>query len=346
MSAIARLASAFSSRKISNRDSAGRVEIKSLVPRHRRMPVVEAMEGRWLMSVVLPGGTVPTPGTTLAARPELAGTVVLDNLIPLNVVDGSGNIAFAGVLQDRVVKETVSGTLDFYQTIRADIPANLPAFQGFIDNVTRTSFAGFQTDVDWRIDGLGTPGISPSQASRTATGNAVKFDFFKSITNGQMSYFYMIKTNATSFDLNGQTTLNFGSPAAALGASVTVPTAEPIGQPTTNPNQPTGGFGGTITVNPGPNGGTGQPLANTEVTLKISRGNNFSLIIIVKTDDAGHYHVDGLAPGHYDVQVLNPQGALGAGGGDAHGNDTASMMDVVVKPGRSSDGVNFILIGL
>ena len=58
------------------------------------------------------------------------------------------------------------------------------------------------------------------------------------------------------------------------------------------------------------------------------------------------HHVDGLAPGHYDVQVLYPQGIVGANGGDNHGNDTAAMSDVVVKPNRSADGIDFILIGL
>jgi len=82
-----------------------------------RRPLVEPLEGRTFLSVVLPGGTVPTPGTTVGARPELAGTVIYDNLIPINVVGTGGTTLFAGVLQDRVVKETVSGTLDFYQTL-------------------------------------------------------------------------------------------------------------------------------------------------------------------------------------------------------------------------------------
>jgi len=80
----------------------------------------EQLESRRLMSVVLPGATVALPGTTAAAQPALAGVVVRDALIPFSVDDGIGHTIFKGTLQDRVVRENGSGTLDFYQTIRAD----------------------------------------------------------------------------------------------------------------------------------------------------------------------------------------------------------------------------------
>src|SRR5689334_18811913 len=78
---------------------------------------MESLEHRTLMSVVLPGGAVALPGTTAAAQPALAGTVVRDALLPVTVTDPGGHVIFRGHLQDRVVRENVAGTLDFYQTI-------------------------------------------------------------------------------------------------------------------------------------------------------------------------------------------------------------------------------------
>src|SRR5215213_4444427 len=89
---------------------------------------VEPLEHRTLMSVVLPGGNVPLPGVTAAAQPVLAGVVIRDVAIPFSVNNGVGQTIFRGTLQDRVVRENATGTLDFYQTVRANAGFNLPAF--------------------------------------------------------------------------------------------------------------------------------------------------------------------------------------------------------------------------
>src|SRR5919197_6352120 len=62
-----------------------------------------------------PGGLVGTPGTTVAARPELAGVVIQDVLRPFAIT--SGPITVKGVVQDRIVKENATEKLDFYHRI-------------------------------------------------------------------------------------------------------------------------------------------------------------------------------------------------------------------------------------
>jgi hypothetical protein len=58
------------------------------------------------------------PGTTVAARPELAGLVLEDVLTTFNF-DG-----VSGTVQNRVVRETTTGTLDFYWKIDVDANAS------------------------------------------------------------------------------------------------------------------------------------------------------------------------------------------------------------------------------
>src|SRR5579862_4277015 len=70
----------------------------------------------------------PLAGTTAAARPELAGVVILDNMVPLKVqftnTDGVKKI-WTGKLQNRIVQERSAltggpGHLTFYYRIISD----------------------------------------------------------------------------------------------------------------------------------------------------------------------------------------------------------------------------------
>ena len=122
-------------------------------------PAVEQLEGRTLFSVVLPGGTVATPGTTAAAQPALAGTIIHDVSVPFTIVVG-GKTVFKGHLQDRVIKETAAGTLDFSQSILADAGFSATALLHY---ETRAGFGGVTTDVNFRTDGLGARPTTPSR---------------------------------------------------------------------------------------------------------------------------------------------------------------------------------------
>jgi hypothetical protein len=300
--------------------------------RKRARPVAEAMEPRMFLSALPPGAVVPTPGTTLAARPALAGTVIYDNLVGVATTDFNGSIVFYGYLEDRVVRETATGTLDFYQSLRVDLIPHATPISTQIDTVSRSSFSGFATDVDWRSDGLGTPPISPTQASRSANGKTVTFNFDKPISTGQTSFFYFVKTNATNFDVDGQTTLRFGPTTTTTvgAATATVQTAEPIRRQ----ESPTGGVRGTVTL--GPAGTVGQPLANSPITLTFVQGRTQFKITTI-TDVNGNFVVGALKQGKYSVHLTPPPGTTPAPGT----ND--ATLDVSIKHDQLSDGLDFVL---
>jgi hypothetical protein len=145
------------------------------------------------------------PGTTSAARPELAGTVLADVLTPFSFNGLSGTV------QSRVVKEDASGTLDFYWKVSVDphvIPAlavtplaSVPAF-----DITALRVANFGvsniTDADWRSDDLAD--VAPAtarvfSAAAYPTGD-VNFLFnAPALAAGQSSNFFFLHTSATSY---------------------------------------------------------------------------------------------------------------------------------------------------
>jgi hypothetical protein len=135
----------------------------------------------------------------------LAGVVLADTTRDWTISTPHGDLK--GQIQDRVVKENVAGTLDFYTRIfvtqKPDVPGkgDPGPFTG-IEVADRSSFASFLTDVDFRIDGLGN--TAPTRASRSADGSLVEFLFGSGrVTIDDQpdgSKFFFIKTNATAFN--------------------------------------------------------------------------------------------------------------------------------------------------
>lgn len=132
------------------------------------------------------------PGTTSAARAELAGTVLEDVTTSFSF-DG-----ITGTVQNRVVRETTSGTLDFYWKVNVDsveASAGVTAFRlidfGY-DNLV---------DADWRIDGLGSaaPGIARLFSETGHPGGAINFLFGGGVNEGQQSKLFFLHTTATSY---------------------------------------------------------------------------------------------------------------------------------------------------
>ena len=68
---------------------------------------------------LIPGSAVLLPGTTEAARPELAGVVLADQLVSFSVTIPTDQ-HITGMIQERVVRESGSGTLDFYWRVFND----------------------------------------------------------------------------------------------------------------------------------------------------------------------------------------------------------------------------------
>jgi len=177
---------------------------------------------------VAPGaGPVAQPGTSLLANPALAGVVLADVTTPwVSPVDPKYGFPGAqGELQSRVVRETASGTLDFYWRITVDgvsYPADVPLALT-ISGLSLPSFGtGAAFDADWRVDGTGS--VSPVDAS--ATAGAVTWDFAPdSFGPSTSSYIVFLHSGATTFD--AAATATFGATGAATFAPSAVP--EPAG---------------------------------------------------------------------------------------------------------------------
>jgi hypothetical protein len=138
------------------------------------------------------------PGTTSAARPELAGTVLEDVLTPFSFNGISGTV------QSRVVKEDAAGTLDFYWKV--DVDSSSAAVTGAPYDISSLRVANVGvaniTDADWRSDGLGS--VAPSAARVFNAGfypnGDVNFLFSGAgLSAGQSSDFFFLHTNATSY---------------------------------------------------------------------------------------------------------------------------------------------------
>jgi hypothetical protein len=163
------------------------------------------------------GSSAPLPGTTTAARPELAGTVIEDRIRSFSMTSTSG-ATIRGTFQDRVVKRSGSGTLDFYFRIKNDAGST-----GDIVVVNRQNYGAFGTvDVDFRTDGLGTVG-APVAAHGGGASARIKFDFHNApIKPGQESRFHFIGVPATSYDESGTAFLQ-GSTGATVDFKIFSP---------------------------------------------------------------------------------------------------------------------------
>jgi hypothetical protein len=148
-----------------------------------------------VQAVVLSGGgfTSTLPGSTAADRPELTGTLLEDTFTPFSFAYGVGTMT--GTVQSRVVRETASGTLDFYWRIssNASSPLGLPQFQV-------TNFVASFYDADWRSDGPGN--TAPNLALLVGGDSTHQVYFFfqdPAIGPGQTSYFLLLHTDATQY---------------------------------------------------------------------------------------------------------------------------------------------------
>ena len=132
------------------------------------------------------------PGTTAAARPELAGTVLSDVDTPFTL----GSIS--GVVQNRVVRETLSGTLDFYWRVILDPSPTAGGITAF-----RLGDFGYAnlTDADYRIDGLGTDAATTARLFNPATHPEGDINFLLAAPLGatESSNFFFLHTDATNY---------------------------------------------------------------------------------------------------------------------------------------------------
>ena len=175
-----------------------------------------------------PGSVIFPSGTTFAARPELGGVVQNDNLIPFTINSaGGGLFTTGGNVQNRVARSTLTNTLIFAPRIRDTFNLIGPdAF--FISAFQLDGYAGWATDVDFRIDGSGDKGFT--SVSRSNTGDLMTFRYddpleIDSVAPGlqEESVFPSILTDAIDFALTGTMTIfGFveGDPSNLLSVTV------------------------------------------------------------------------------------------------------------------------------
>ncbi len=181
---------------------------------------------------VLPGDTAALSGTTVAANPDLRGTVIRDVLIPFQIFDNLSNLIVSGNIQDRVVRSTNTGELIFAPRLR-DFDTSLP--DAWVSGISVTGYDGFATDIDFRTDGMGN--VGPNHVDRSAgVGDSLFFGYDPNIITpnfGDEGYFLSTFTDATAFDLTGSITIfaqnDFGADVfSAILPETAAPSAVPI----------------------------------------------------------------------------------------------------------------------
>jgi hypothetical protein len=170
-------------------------------------------------SALLPAGSSrKVPPTTTAVEPDLAGLVMLDELIPFTIKNAAGAVMCAGRLQNRVVRSFSTGQLHFYYRIRDTYGPSA------VDRITTRGFGGLPLRVASRTDGLGT--VSPRFAARSsAPGDVIRFTLINPVVSCETnveSRFILIKTPATWYKSGGATRIR-----AATGNGVSVSTVRP-----------------------------------------------------------------------------------------------------------------------
>ncbi len=169
-------------------------------------------------TVLPPGGSIALSGTTWAARPELGGVAVVDDVLPFDITGPGGVLLFQGALQARITRSDLTGKLHFSYRVR-DVQAGL---NGMLEWLETRDFAGSLTDVDFRLDGLGDKG--PTQANRSANGSDVAFQFAtEPLFSYEESLFAFVATDATAYAPGGVTTLTLTD-----GSSVEIATYSPV----------------------------------------------------------------------------------------------------------------------
>jgi hypothetical protein len=156
-----------------------------------------------LLALAAPGGAVvlvpdvvtPLPGTTVAAQPELAGTVLEDEVQAFSFTAYGGLVT--GTVQSRVVRSSVDGTLDFYWRVVNDANS-----AGALTALRVGQFVTGTYDANWRSDGLGN--TAPVAARLfSSPPDAVNFLFSSAsgsaLEAGGSSYFLLLDTDATLY---------------------------------------------------------------------------------------------------------------------------------------------------
>lgn len=146
--------------------------------------------------VLSEGSTELLNGTSVALQPNLAGTIIEDELVNFAYASGSGTVS--GAVQLRVVRSSVDSSLDFYWRVFNDASSS-NAIGGF----RLGDFFTDTYDANYRTDGLGND--APDSATRFSgtQSSYVNFIFDGGLAAGDFSNFFFLDTSATHYARTG-----------------------------------------------------------------------------------------------------------------------------------------------
>jgi hypothetical protein len=159
--------------------------------------VVLALASSWSHAVtVSPGSIVALPGTTVAAEPDLKGTVVQDDVLPFTI--SSPSTSLTGEVQERVVL-AADGFYDFYWRVFVN-----PSSTDSVSALRLINFGPLTANynVDYRTDGLGSTAPNSVHRFPGAQANDYNYLFTTGIAPGSSSYFFFMDTDATGYAKN------------------------------------------------------------------------------------------------------------------------------------------------
>jgi hypothetical protein len=142
--------------------------------------------------VLSEGSTELLTGTSVALQPNLAGTVIEDELVNFSYASGGGTVN--GAVQLRVVRSSLDSTLDFYWRVFNDARSS--------DSIGSFRLGDFFTgtyDANYRTDGLGDDAPDTARRFSGTMSSFVNFNFDGGLAAGDSSYFFFLDTNATSY---------------------------------------------------------------------------------------------------------------------------------------------------
>ena len=181
---------------------------------------VAAMTGSSALAVPIhPGDVVNLNGTTAAAEPWLVG-VNADgaSAFPFTVLDNGGVPVFQGVFTSEPRRSDILGTTRVRYRLR-DMQA---VGDRRVARVDILGFAGLQTNVEYRTDGIGV--VGPNLASRVhTTGAQISFIFSNPLlTPGLESRYFHVHSNGAAFTETGivRVVLNTGESAIFGGVHI------------------------------------------------------------------------------------------------------------------------------
>jgi hypothetical protein len=177
--------------------------------------------------------TALPPGTSTVAvvNPIPPGSAILADtgLVPWAAVNAFGKITAKGKVEELVVKDKVTGKLDFVYQVSVNAKGNLATAD--VGRVSVSDFSGVLTDVGFQstafgpLVGLPTVTLPPAMVDRsTAPGATVGFIFSPlQVTPGHTSAILVVKTDAKAFTTGSIAIQDKGNTDVAGFAPVLIP---------------------------------------------------------------------------------------------------------------------------